>query len=128
MHIKVYRLMTVNPVLQIRNQLLMDFADKLKKICTEENINLKQFSELTNISYGVIRNYAYRNRTPSHKQILKIVNTPQFVKYKNLLLSTNEPIGEDAEFLAIWNRLQEVGMEDEALDYLRYLLEKSKKP
>lgn len=65
----------------------MDFGNKIKAICKEEGINLRKFSELTNISYESISNYSRGKRTPSWEQINTIANTPRFEKYKQFLLS-----------------------------------------
>ncbi|WP_018014125.1 helix-turn-helix domain-containing protein [Teredinibacter turnerae] len=72
----------------------MDFSDKLKRVVELENINLKIFSDLTDISYGTIRKYSNGERSPSLKQILKITSVPRFSKYRDLLLAQHQEIEE----------------------------------
>jgi len=73
----------------------MDFCDKLQRIIELEGINLKEFSELTGITYGMVRKYNTGDRSPSLPQIQKIISVPRFTQYKNMLLSLDELINEE---------------------------------
>lgn len=65
----------------------MNFGEKLKRICKEEKINLREFSELIEIPYNSVRQYSSGRRTPTWDQIYKIANTPRFEKYQQFILS-----------------------------------------
>lgn len=83
----------------------MNFNDKVRKICKNENLNFKQFSEITGIPYASIRSYLTGRRTPHWEQINKIANTPRFEKYKDFILTIesgdiNLSEGNEAETLS----------------------------
>lgn len=99
----------------------MNFKEKLKKICELEGINLKEFSNLSEISYGVVKSYSSGRREPTLAQLVKISGAPRLAKYKSMLLSLNEEPPEDAEFKVLYDKACELGREDEVLQYLRFV-------
>jgi len=74
----------------------MEFGEKLKKICKDEKLNLREFSDLTDIPYDSVRQYSRGRRTPAWEQIQKIANTPKFEKYKKFLLSESEELSSES--------------------------------
>lgn len=102
--------------------IFMAFGEKIRTVCKLEGINLKKFSELTGIPYQSIKNYVAGRHEPPHSRILQISEVPQFAKYKSMLLSTDEIIGEDPEIMALIRRCEELGIADEAADVIRALL------
>jgi len=109
---------------------IMTFGEKIKEICKLEGINLKKFSRLCEIPYESIKSYSQDRRTPTWDQIQKIADVPQFFPHKNMLLSLDDPDSnktEEAEFIALLRRLKEADKENEALDYLRYMLDRANK-
>lgn len=106
----------------------MKFGDKIKEICKQEGINLKKFSELSLIPYETIKNYSQGRSTPSIDQVLKIVDVPQFSKYRGLIFDMPDSVeGQESEFINLFRRLQEADKEDEAMDYLRFLVDRGTK-
>jgi transcriptional regulator with XRE-family HTH domain len=107
----------------------MSFSEKLKRICSTEGLNLKEFSELANISYGVIKKYSSGARQPNFPQINKMTEHPRLAPYRNMLLSLEdqgETIGEDPEMMALIRQCEELGIADEAADVIRALLKHAK--
>ena len=48
-------------------------------------------------------------------------------KYKKLLLSLDEPIGEDPEMMELIRQCEELGIADEAADVIRALLKHARR-
>lgn len=105
----------------------MNFSEKLKLICEKEGINLRKFSELTGIPYGAVKKYSGGFTAPKLNRILQISEVPRFAKYKNMLLSLDEPIGEDPEMMELIRQCEELGIADEAADVIRALLKHAKR-
>lgn len=126
----------------------MSFSDKIKKILELEEINLRVFSDLTEIRYDTVRQYSSGRRSPTFDQIQKILAVPQFEKYKEFLLSDGSSIGElpmgdptgikkdtlarpqdplTTEALELIKRLEALGKGEEALAILRSIEEIAKK-
>lgn len=105
----------------------MIFSEKPKRICEAENINLKEFSDLTGIPYGMIKNYPAGRREPTTAQIHRMTEHPRLAKYKNMLLSVDEDAAIKTEFDFLFEKLLEAGKGDQALEYLRYLAERADK-
>lgn len=133
----------------------IDFSYKLKRILLEENINLKEFSELAGISYKTALRYKAGSGSPTIRTLEKITNRPRFSRYRNLLLSLNEPANEDIfplngteykvnnkksyylpnesddpktqELIELLNRLRDLGREDEAIRILEAILPQDEK-
>jgi len=71
-----------------------DKESQIKRICRLEGLSLKEFAEITGLPYGTIKNYsAGQSRLPLSK-INEICSHPRFNRYRNLLLSLEEPINE----------------------------------
>lgn len=102
----------------------MVFKEKLKQVCKQEGVNLREFSELAGIPYGTIRGYSQGRNAPLLAQIEKMTEHPRLAKYRNYLLSTDEKSSLDAELMALFRQLEEAGKGDQALEYLRYLAER----
>jgi predicted transcriptional regulator len=82
----------------------MNFGEKIKFVCEKEGINLKEFSKLANIPYDSIKRYARGENQPPHNRVKQISEVTNFAKYRNMLLSIEEPIetiGEDPEVLEL---------------------------
>lgn len=119
----------------------MDFSYKINLILKEEALNLREFSDLAGIHYQTASQYKSGRRTPTLQQVLKIIEVDRFSKYKNLLLSLNEPISDDSpeqlkarephadynlgssqlknEAIELINRLDDIGRGEEALAVLQ---------
>lgn len=109
----------------------MTFSDKIKKICRLEGINLKEFSDLSGISYGTLKNYSNPKNQPSLKRIMEISEMPRFKKYKPILLKfSEEDYGRvenpDLEFNALLDRLDEDQLE-QLEQYANFLLSQQEK-
>lgn len=103
----------------------MNFSYQLKEICSAENINLKEFSEITGIPYKTIRDYSSGSRSPSMGNLQKIASAPRLAKYSHLLLGTEPTDNElDDEINRLWQQMKNEGREEEALSILRYVLER----
>lgn len=106
----------------------MKFGEKIRSICASEGINLKEFSGLTDIPYQTIKNYSQGKNAPSIEVVLKIVDIPQFSKYRGLIFDMPDSVeGQESEFISLFRRLQEADKEDEAMDYLRFLVDRGTK-
>lgn len=125
----------------------MNFSDKLKRIIELEDINLKEFSDLTGLNYDTVRRYKSGSRSPTLDQIQKILASPRFEKYKDLLLShphhtptggatmggsaiTKQLNASDQltqKALDLFKRLEELGRAEEALAILQAIEENAKK-
>lgn len=115
----------------------MTQGEKIDKICKIEGINLKEFSTLCDIPYTTMRHYRKNRFNLSVQAINKICNVPRFAQYRNMLFAQDESISEgspdglsanDMEFLSLFHKAEAAGRKEEALNFLRYLLEVSKKP
>ena len=106
---------------------IMTFSEKIKLICESEGINLKKFSDLAGISYGVIKSYSSGRREPTTAQIHRMTEAAPLSKYKKLLLSLDEPIGEDPEMMELIRQCEELGIADEAADVIRALLKHARR-
>lgn len=126
----------------------MNFSDKLKRIIELEEINLKNFSDLTALNYDTVRRYKAGSRSPTLDQIKKILAVPRFEKYKEFLLSDGSSVAEVSlgdpagaqetklgqnsnpltnEALELINRLKALGKWEEAMGILRVIEENAKK-
>lgn len=107
----------------------MNFSEKLKYICEREKINLREFSELCGIPYGAMKKYSGGFSAPKLNRIHQMTEHPRLSKYRNMLLSIEEPIetiGEDPEVLELIRQCEELGIADEAADVIRALLKHAK--
>lgn len=102
----------------------MTFSEKIKRILQTEDINLKEFSELSGVSYGVIKSYSSGRREPTTAQIHRMTEHPRLAPYKNMLLSNDETTILEGEFAVLFRKLEKAGKGEQALEYLRYLAER----
>jgi len=100
----------------------MDFSEKLKHICKAEGISLKEFSDISGIAPDTVRSYSSGRKRPSYEKLVNIVNTPEFKKYQQLLLGTDDWLTFEIDVLV--QRMKDEGREEEALSILRYVLER----
>lgn len=116
----------------------MNFSDKLKRIIELEEINLKNFSDLTGLNYDTVRRYKAGSRSPTFQQIQKILSVPRFEKYTELLLSEYEANTTDVtesgsrnplteKSIALIKRLEAIGKGEEAFAILQAIEESAKK-
>ena len=116
----------------------MKFKKKLHLICEQERIKLKEFSNLTEIPYGTIKNYSSGQREPTLDQIQKILAVPRFIQYKDLLLALDLNVAEDTapynvpeeaarKAAELFRRLEALGRGDEALAILEAIETSAKK-
>lgn len=117
---------------------IYDKESKIKRICRLEGINLKEFSELTEVPYGTVKQYSAGDRPMSRHRVDKICSIPRFAQYRNLLLAIDEPISEDIQEMADYHlsnlsevpktsaqllaQLEKVGAGDHAKTILQSLL------
>jgi len=99
----------------------MEFGEKLRTVCNESGIKLKEISDLTGIGYGTLKQYSQGTRKPKVEQIQKIVAIPRLEPWRELLLEQTELNAKESEFMILLARLRAQGREDEALAILREL-------
>ncbi|MFQ3261272.1 helix-turn-helix domain-containing protein [Reinekea sp.] len=99
----------------------MNFSERLKTICNETGLNLKQISDLSGIAYSSIKKYGQGERTPKIDQIKRISSIPALEPYKELLLDQTELSAEDSEIMLLVGRLRAQGKEGEVIQILRDL-------
>lgn len=102
----------------------MNHGEKIDRILNLEGLNLIEFSELTHIPYGSMRRYRKNNTDLPLHVINDICNVPRFAKYRNMLLSLDDSVGENDEITLILERLRELDRLDDAVDYLKYLIDR----
>lgn len=119
----------------------MDLGNKISRICELEGINLKQFSTLVDIPYNSLRSYMKGRSTPNILVIQKITDHPRFAQYTNLLMHQHEPVSDSFmgaqanepdtlghnEFNYLIKQAEKAGVIEEAMSYLRYLIEREDK-
>ncbi len=102
----------------------MTFAEKLKYICKLEEINLKEFSELSGIPYGAIKKYSGGFTSPKVNRIHEMTEHPRLAQYRNMLLSIEESAVDDhidQEIISLYRQLEAEGKGEQALEYLKFL-------
>ena len=96
----------------------MDFGEKLKVVCAESGLKLKEISELSGIYYSQLKNYNQGRVKPKIDKIQKIAAIPQLEPWREFLLETDlEP--DESEIMILLARLRKQGKESEALAILR---------
>ena len=97
----------------------MDFSKKLKIICSESGLTLRKISELSGISYDVLKQYNQGRYKPKIDRIQMIASIPELEPWKELLLDQSELTHEDSELLIEIARWRRDGRTDELLAILR---------
>jgi|GEM_PF-1872052 len=74
----------------------MHVGQKIRLICENEGITLRNFSAETGIAYSTLRSYTREKApySPTDKQLRKITSHARFAQYTGFLMSLDESIGE----------------------------------
>ena len=91
----------------------MEFSEKLKTVCAESGISLKKISNLTDISYDVLKNWSQGRRKPKIESIRKIASIPEIAPWRELLLEQTELTPDEGEFLVLVGRMKAQGKNEE---------------
>ena len=91
----------------------MTFGEKLRTVCSESGLSLKQISERAGVSYDMLRKYSQGKTKPKSENLLKIVGIPEIAPWRELLLEQTELTPDEGEFLVLVGRMKAQGKDAE---------------
>lgn len=97
----------------VRQGFFMDFSEKLKIVRNESGLSLRKITELSGISYGMLKQYSQGKRNPKIEQIQKIASIPEISPWRELLLEQTELTPDEGEFLVLVGRMKAQGKDEE---------------
>ena len=103
----------------------MEIGEKIRVIRNKEKLTQKAFAQLVGIGESTLQSIESGRKIPSGETILKLTTLPQFKKYGPFLLDLEDQANaESSQLMELVREVSDAGMEEQAVDYLRYLISK----
>jgi len=107
----------------------MEIGKRIREARLKEGLTQEALATIIGIGESTIRAIETGRSLPSGQSLRKITEHPQFKKHAAFLMGADETPAEpeETELMELFRQVSDAGMEDQATEYLRFLISKRSK-